>query len=149
MLIALAVTGCGGSSDSGTQVSVEETPSKAEFIQRADRICEEVDETQKAAFRNYIARHPNTIENQSVNEELVTTIGLPPLGAEVRQLDALPVPAGDEKQIQAIIEELDKVVEEAEKNPDLLVNLGNSAGPFATAGKLAREYGLKACAFPL
>jgi hypothetical protein len=149
--LALVVAGCGGDQDEGgSEGSANgEVLTKAEFIKRADEICEQVDETQKAAFRNYTAKHPDAIESQSVNEELVSTIGLPPLDAEARQLDALPVPEGDEPEVQAIVEGLEEAVRKVERNPALLVNLKEGAGPFEAAGKLAGEYGLKACSLPL
>jgi hypothetical protein len=150
--IALVVTACGVSGDdSSSRASGDSsgTPTKAEFIKRADQICEQVDDTQKAALRSFFANHPNLAETQSVNEELVQVIGVPPLQAEARQWDALPVPAGDEEEIQAIMDGMKEAVEKAEDDPSVLANLKTGAGPFAVVGKLAREYGFKACALPL
>jgi hypothetical protein len=151
VVIALVAAGCGGGGDAGggERQTNSKTLTKAEFVRRADKICEQVDETQKAAFRNYFAKHPEAVESESLNRELVSVIGLPPLRTEVSQLDALPAPSGDEKEVQAIIFGLEEAVNKSEEEPDLLVNLKNGAGPFTAVGKLAREYGFKACALPL
>lgn len=141
--IALIVGGCGGGDDANT-----EALTKAKFIQRADRICERTDEVQKDALRSYFAKRPDAVVNRALNEKAVVAVGLPPLRTEAAELDALPVPDGDEAEIEAIVDGLEKAIDESEDDPGPLVN-SNSAGPFTAVGKLASKYGLKACAFPL
>jgi hypothetical protein len=141
--IALAATACGGSDDESTKA-----PTKAEFIKRADRICVQTDKVQRDDLKAYFAKRPAGAANQALNEKVVLAVGLPAIRDEAEELDALPAPDGDEEEVQAILDGMGKAIERAEEDPSTLVNL-KSLGPFTAVGKLAGEYGFKACAFPL
>lgn len=144
LLIAAVAGGCGGSGDSATA----ETLTKAEFIKRADAICKRADAVQNKELRSYFAKRSDGNPSRTLNEEAIVKVGLPPLRDEASELDALPAPEGDEEEIQAIVEGIEEAIEKSEKEPGALVS-SNSAGPFTAVGKLASEYGLKVCAFPL
>lgn len=146
----LVAAGCGGSGDdTASSAAPKAALTKAEFIKRADKICEQVDEIQKKAYRNFLSDYPDAEVGQALREDLVLEVGLPPIRSQVKLLDELPVPQGDEKEIKAIVEGMEEAVETAEEVPNLLVNLQSGAGPFTKVGKLAREYGFKACSLPL
>lgn len=107
----LAVTGCGDDDPTG--------PTKAELVQRADAACEKWD-----------AR----IDQARSEQELTRSIqGL------LDELEALPVPAGDEERVEEIV---------ASGRADLerLSGGGGEAEPFAEFSRLAGAYGLQACA---
>jgi hypothetical protein len=140
---ASAAAGCGGG---GSEDSTP-PPTKAAFIKRADAICEKTDTTQKAAFKVFSQKNPNAA-GRSGEEEVVVVVGLPPVRTEVKELAALPTPGGDEEKIAAILRGIEEAVKEGEAEPSTMLKKGSS-GPFAPVERLAREYGFKACAFPL
>jgi len=63
---------------------------------------------------------------------------------ELRRLKALGLPPGDKKKIKAIFKEIEMGLKDAKLDP--LDPLVNATDPFRKANRLAREYGLKACA---
>ena len=144
--IALIAVGCGGSGDDTGNTP---TLTKAEFIARADRICARTDQEQREALRDFFKERPNAAVNQALNEKVVLEVGLPAIQAETEELDALPMPEGDEEDIQAIIDGLEEAIEKGEDDPGSLVTLKSGAGPFTAVGKLAGEYGFKVCSLPL
>jgi hypothetical protein len=140
LAIALPWLGCGGGEDDTTTMLT-----KAQFIKRADKICEQTDKTQKAAFKVYAEKHPNA-RSKGAAEKAALLIGLPPVGAEAKELADLPTPAGDGEKIKAIVEGIEKALKAGEADPSRLFGKGST---FASVNKLAREYGFKACALPL
>lgn len=137
----VSLAGCGGEGGSA------DTLTRAQFIAQADRICEQTDKTQTAAIKDFFAESDKTATGQELNEEAVLVAGLPPIRREAKDLAELPAPQGDEEKIEAIVQGIEEAVNAGEEDPGSLVR--GSAGPFAAVGKMAREYGFKACAFPL
>jgi hypothetical protein len=150
LLAALALLvpiGCGSDgSDSGGSGSTDLT--RAEFIKKAEAICEQTDKAQEAAQRAFQKKYPEADSTTPWEEKIIVVAGLPPVQKEAEALGALPVPSGDEEEIQAIVESMEDGVDGARSNPASLLQEG-SVGPFTEAVKLAREYGFKACATPL
>lgn len=133
--------GCGGGGDESAA-----TPTKAEFIKRADGICAQTDEKQKAILQRYVKNHPGVKPNKAV-EENIALATLPSVKVEVEELDDLSIPSGDVYEVQAIIDGIEKAVEEAEADPSKMLK-GSSREPFKAVDELAAKYGFKACAFP-
>jgi hypothetical protein len=137
LVIASVAVGC-GSSASGP-------PTKAEFVERGDAICEKGKQEKDAAAIAYEEKnHLDTPQkvSKAVGEGLVTDVVLPPLRAMVEELDDLDPPSGDEDHVAAMIGSFEKELEEIERDPgDALLGF-----PFAQAEKLAAAYGLKRCA---
>ena len=138
VIVALVVIsaiglGCGG----GT-----ETLSKAQFIKQADAACNKADQGQLTAM----TRVPISGNRYSrANEEKVIVDGaLPPVQVEAEEIAELGSPAGDEKEVAAIVKGIEDGVAKAEKDP-----LHGLAKAFVEVGKRAAKYGLKACAEPL
>jgi hypothetical protein len=152
-LLAFAATvallaGCGGGSGDDSTSSGTEAMTKAAFIKRADAICAKTDKTQEAALEDFFDQRPNAKPTQALNEKVVVVVGLPAVQTEAEEIAALPVPEGDEDEIQAIVDGVEEAVEKGEADPSSLVGKGTS-GPFEAVGKLAGEYGFKACALPV
>jgi hypothetical protein len=160
LIVALATaTGCGGgdgdddatTDGSGAARTEAQEPdsrtiplSRAEVIKQGDAICERADARQDAGLRGYAKRNPGDQASRAEREELISAVGLPPLQVEAEELADLLPPAEDAEKIQAIVAGIEAAVEAGEENPGRLMS---SAGtPFADVGKLAREYGFKACA---
>jgi hypothetical protein len=139
LAIASVVAGCG---DSGTA-----SLTKAAFVKQADAICEKADAKQEAAFSAYLKKHPEARSNQAEEEKLVATASLPPIGTEASELGGLPAPSGEENQVKAIVEGIEKALGKAEENPASM--LQPSYGPFTEVVGLAEKYGFKACDNPL
>ena len=140
--ISMIVAGCGGGDDSSSDSS---SITKAQFIKQADEICEKGNEENEAEFEEF-AEDQGLSEGEeptkAQQDEAITEIVAPGVRKQIEEIDALPVPEGDEKQIEAIVLSVEEGVVEIETNPDTL-----SAGisPLAEGSKLAKDYGLKAC----
>ncbi len=144
LTVAFLATACGSSGEA----SDSEPLTQAELIERADQICERADKAQNAAIEVFLTKYQEAGRSKPPDGESVVKIGLPPIRIEVQELDALVAPVGEEGRIQAILDEVEKAIKMAEDDPSTLLG-GDSLGPFAEASRLAREYGFKACAFPL
>jgi hypothetical protein len=133
--LAGCLAGCGGG-DSTSPLS------KAQFIKRADAICERADAAQlKAAAATLSGAQ---VRGKAQIEKLVASALLPPVRKETEEISALSAPGGDEKEIDAIVGEFDQAREEVEANP-----AGVLKGSLGTTNKRAAQYGFKACAEPL
>ena len=66
-------------------------------------------------------------------------------GITMAGLQALPPPSGDEAQVQAIISAAQQGLDKLKADPSLITASGQD-NPFAEANKLAKQYGLTACA---
>lgn len=134
LVIAVGVAGCGGGDNSTTAA-----PTKDEFITQADAICKQGDEELQAAGRDLAAGGKPSDEevNQFISDTLV-----PNLENQAEKLRALGAPEGDEAQVNAIVDGLDKAVEEVKADPTGLASGGVS---FGEVNKLAQDYGLADC----
>jgi hypothetical protein len=143
--LATIALGCGGGSGATAALT------KAEFIARADAICEKADERQAAALLAFEKKHPKSGSSKSWQEKIVLAAALPPVRSEAEELASLPAPSGDEERVKAIVVGMDEAAGEAGSEPSALLNEA-SAGPFTAVVKLAREYGFKgskSCSNPL
>lgn len=129
--LAGLVAGCGGGS-SDPEIS------KAEFIKKADKICEKADETQGGEALAYQRAHGK----DATIEKMISVILLPSVLKEVKDIEALGVPSGDEQVISEFTDGNKAAVKEAEKEPG---SVSTGEGPFAEVNKLASEYGFKNC----
>lgn len=137
---ALVVAGCGGGDDSSS-TSSDTALSKDEFISKADAICKSGNDDVDAQAQQIFGNQQPTDEQvtQFVNNTL-----LPSIETEISGIEALTPPAGDEDQVQAIIDAVKSAVDEAKANPERLFAAGQDS-PFADANQLAKAYGLKVC----
>jgi hypothetical protein len=132
MLLPLVwLSGCGGSSG---------PPSKAEFIERGNTIC------RRAAAEERALVPLATVESQppANRTSYVESVLVKSVEKELRRLKALDLPPGDKKKIKKIFKEIEKGIKDATLDP--LDPLVNATDPFRKANRLARAYGLKACA---
>lgn len=137
VMFAGLVSSCGGG---------DATLSRAEFIKRADAICERADKTQAGEAAAYAKAHINAIQGLSRKaavEKLVGAILGPSVLKEANEIETLGAPDGDEGKIKAFIAAIEEGVKKAEKNPGTVEDL--SGGPFNHADNLASEYGFQKC----
>ncbi len=135
LALALMGAGCGGSSTP--------SPSKAEFVKKAEVICKDNSAKIQKSFRSYINEHED-LKNPTKADylDLVSTVLVPHIEEEIDELKALGAPKGDEDQVDAIIEAREAGVGAIETYPEEAVE-NNSA--FKESSELARKYGLRYC----
>jgi hypothetical protein len=139
-LFAPFVAGCGGGDEAPP-------PSKAAFIKQADGICKRMDIRVIRELKEFAQTHPK-IENgpseKGVTSIFVTTIALPEIQKEAESIAALPAPKGDEKEIEAIVSEIEAGIKETEKG-DVTRIFTNDRGRFQNVYHMGTAYGFKAC----
>jgi hypothetical protein len=148
-VLILAGCGGGGSSDSTNASSDSNTAalSKAEFIKKADAICTAGGKRTQEEFASYIKekkltgkKEPTPAQLTEVSEE----IQVPALKRQAEEISALGAPAGDEDQINELVDAIDEGIENVEA-ADPKEALASLSTMFAEADKLAAAYGLKVC----
>lgn len=133
--LPFAFAACGGD---------DEGPSKADYIKDADALCAESDAKTDKIFEEGFEdpQDPQPDEAQAAIKE-----ALPLVKDNLEKLRDLEKPKDDEEDIEAIYNSVETGIEaldEGSASPDssLAVLLSE---PFAQAGKLARDYGMKQC----
>jgi hypothetical protein len=148
-------TAGGGSQSTGTGTAgggKEKTPhssslSKAEFIKQADAICTREKTKGLQAMGAYVKQHQGATTEQAKAEligEAVQKVFLPSIQSQVNQIRALGAPAGDEQEVEALLDALEEAVEKASEGA---ASSANFAQAFTGSAKLAREYGLSGCVY--
>lgn len=140
LAIAAVASGCGGGGDASTA-----SISKAEFIKKADAICTEGGERTQSNFAAF-AKENKIPEGKELTtaqwEAAGTKVIVPALEQQAEEVRQLGIPAGDEAQIEAFLDGVDKAVEEIEENP----KLAKSAPKLLTdAHQAIKGYGFKVC----
>jgi hypothetical protein len=149
---ALAVAGCGGGDDSSSTTASSTTPAgatgasgtpltKDQFIQQADAICKQGNETIDAAASQVFGGQQPTAAQI---EQFANETAIPAIQEELDGISALTPPAGDEDEVQAILAAVGQGLDAVKQDPQQLAASDN-AGPFAEANQLAQDYGLKVC----
>lgn len=132
LLISLAwLTGCGGGGQG--------PPSKAEFVVQANAVCRHAIAEQRALAPPELKTLPPANRSSYVEPILVKSIE-----AELRGLKTLEPPPADRKEIKLILGGIEKGIEDAKLDP--LDPLVKATDPFARPNRLARQFGLRACA---
>jgi hypothetical protein len=139
----LAVAGCGGGDEAEDEFppGVAQPPTKVEFLREADRICLSQDAQIEAAADDLV-NAPGRPPPAQVRR-LALGIVVPALEAEVRAIGALPVPVGDEREVEAILAATERGIAQIEVDPASLVD-GPPPG-LREAGRLAERYGSRQC----
>jgi hypothetical protein len=143
VLVALAalVAGCGGGDETTDSTTV--TLTKVEFIKQGDVICKEANEDNQAEAEEFGEDNDFVLEKASKEqlEEAVAEVLSPSLNQQVEELEALGVPKGDEKKVEAIFTAVEDAAEEIEDDPSLVFK----GEVLKKANQLADDYGFKVC----
>lgn len=143
--------GCGSDSDgdsgAGSEGTTIETSSltKAQFIKRADQICDQVSEDLLGPIYSYMKRHASKSKSEEeLTAEAVRKVVVPQVEAEIEEIRALGAPAGDEEQIEEFLIADQRSVDslKARRQLSLVPDVDNA---FKQSKTLARAYGLKSC----
>jgi hypothetical protein len=139
--LALIVAGCGGGSDSTESTS---SLTKAEFVKKGNAICAKGNEEIEEGFEEFGKEHGFSKEKEPSEaelEEAVETVLVPKINKELESIRALGPP---DEEAEAILDAAEEALEKGEGDPKQFLK-EESAGPFAKANKLSREYGLTKC----
>jgi hypothetical protein len=144
---ALFATGCGDDAPAGDTTTAAGAsgpttpsgvpPSRPEFIAQADAICRrtsrELDRAGEEAFQG--------APSLEVVERYVADEFVPATRAELAEIRELAPPAGDEADVDAILDAAEGAVEALADDPSLF----ERGSPFSEANRLAADYGFEAC----
>jgi ABC-type phosphate/phosphonate transport system substrate-binding protein len=137
----LLAAGCGGDDSSSSSAPI----SKEEFITKADAVCQRGNKRMETALVGFLTKDKKIQKpNQADNEKFILTVLIPNLKREIKEIQALGVPDGDEEKVEAMIAALEEGLDTAEDNPEV-VAAGTSDIVFGIASRLAGEYGLATC----
>ncbi len=136
---ALFAAGCGGGDDSSAS-----SVSKEEFIAKADAVCKKGTERMQTKIFAALKNPRNlTKVSKAEQEKIVTTVMVPSVSREVKELRALGIPDGDEEKVDAMITALEEGIETAERSPQAVTK--SSDVVFGIASRIGGEYGLAVC----
>ena len=102
VLAGAAIGGCGGDDPADTYPSGVSRPiAKVRFLREADRICASTNARIEAAGDDLIGGRSDAPPAEV--KRVVLGVAIPALEAEVRAIRALGAPAGDEREVEAIV----------------------------------------------
>lgn len=138
LVAVLVIAGCGGGGDEATA-----SLPRAQFLKQGNAICkrgeEERSKVLEKAFQQY---KPGQKPTKSQKEDLIFTALVPQYKKMIAGLRELGAPAGDEKQVEAIIDAMEATNKHVEGDP---LEAFRTVKPFAKPNKLNEEYGLTSC----
>jgi hypothetical protein len=130
-VIAWVLLGCGGGESAAPL-------SKTAFVKQGNAICVAATKEREAA----VSKAAKAGGRELNIEDLINEEALPATKTMVEELDALGVPTGAEKQVEAMVTGFEEGIEEVEGEPKKA--LGSAA--FEKADEAALAYGLSECA---
>jgi hypothetical protein len=131
-LAAMAV-GCGGG---------EPDPlSKTAFVKQANEICAHATDEREAAMKDVFKEGSQGSSDEEL-EHYVSDAVVPPIQDMTDELDGLGVPKGEEKQVEAMLNDFETGIEKLESDPSSSLN---PTDVFAKADKMALANGLTDC----
>lgn len=144
----LFTAGCGDSDDETTSETTSAVSSeRAEFIAAADQICSDTGARLAAEVQEALPKDLNDAPRKELLA-IFTDVTLPGLEQQYEEIAALPVPEGDEEEVEAILAEAESAIAESKQDPLQLLVLSGEATPFDELNQLEVEYGLQVCGAP-
>jgi hypothetical protein len=143
VVVLLAFAGCGGGDETTSTYppGVARPIDKVEFLREADRICESTNARVEAAADDLVGGRNGPPPAQV--RRIVLAIVIPALQTEVDAISSLGAPEGDEQKVDAIIAAVEAGI--AELRADPLSALDGPPPSLVRAGRLAADYGSRAC----
>jgi len=142
-----SVAGCGSSDSSGVTVQTGSL-SKAEFVKKADAICEAARTALVAKFFNFVKTHQAAASGGSHSKaallgEAVDSAVAPNVEGEIHQISTLGAPGEYASEVASFLDVLQERLEKLQEDPNQLTV---SATPFKQAGIAAEQAGMSGCA---
>jgi hypothetical protein len=151
LALAVAAAGCGGGDETAASSTTTTTSgasgasgaalSKEEFIAQADRICKGASDQIKAEASGILS--PSSSPNEIA--AFTTRVVIPTQQATIDQIRTLKLPAGDEDEVNTILDAVDAALQRVEDDPALQADPQAADAEFDDANQLARDYGLVEC----
>jgi hypothetical protein len=146
LILALAVTACGEKDESAATSTTTTSLTKEQWLREADKICKQSDDKIERASNQFFAdaragKEPPPSEVAKFGKQTV----FPTIQDEIDRIRSLGAPAGDEGQVNAILDATQEGLDKLEQDPEQLAK-GGTASAFEQAKKLAGDYGLDECA---
>jgi hypothetical protein len=139
------IAGCGGGSDSNTSTDATSSSlTKAEFVKQGNAICAKGSKEINEGFEKFVEENglsKTKAPSKAVQEKAVRTVLIPRIRKELEDIRALGPP---DEEAEAALDAAEEALEKGEEEPIQFLK-EESAGPFAKANRLAREYGLTKC----
>ncbi len=143
VLAGAAIGGCGGDDPADTYPSGVSRPiAKVRFLREADRICASTNARIEAAGDDLTGGRSDAPPAEV--KRVVLGVAIPALEAEVRAIRALGAPAGDEREVEAIVAATEDGIDEIRADPVGVVDRGPPPA-LRRAAKLSRAYGSQEC----
>ena len=140
LAFGLVASGCGGGDDSNSNTTGAPTPTKAEFLQKANAICDAANAQLQADFEALGTTRPT----QAQLERVVTDKLVPSVEAQIGDIRALGAPEGDEDQVKAILDAAGAGIAKVKADPALIAS-NDGQDPLKESNELANAYGLTRC----
>lgn len=140
LALGLVASGCGGSDDSSSDATTTPSPTKAEFLQKGNAICDAANAQLQADFEALGTNQPT----QAQLEQVVADKLVPSVEGQIADLRALGAPDGDEDQVKAILDAAGAGIAKVKADPALIASNG-SHDPLKESNELANAYGLTGC----
>lgn len=151
LLLAVAalavVAGCGGSGSDEVTVQTGSL-SKAEFIKKADAICEAARTEFLAKYTKFLETHKSAInagkpQQEALLTEIVESILAPNIEGQIEQISGLGAPKAYAPEVAKFLNALQKRIEKGKENPNGLLA---TTTPFVLAENIARRAAMNGCA---
>jgi hypothetical protein len=134
--LAASALSCGGGGSKGI--------TKTDYLARAKLVCQKGNRDLKSASDDVMAKVPpgSKLTDAQITDFVRNTV-IPTIRDQVKQLRAIPPPKGEKAHVEEIYKELDKGLDQLQKDPKKLTDGSNV---FAEADTLANKYGITVCA---
>lgn len=147
----LAIAGCGGGDNDGSTAAEAPTLTKKQFVREGQAICTRGYRRQARWMEAFYKRHGYDWQEPSkkTREEVNAAVVMKVEQEKIDELDALPVPAGDEAEIRKILESMERGIRVTEREPERLAEpTEKKPEPFMEARELTADYGIWICGQP-
>lgn len=134
-----------GNSESSGSTAQGSSLSKAEFVEQASAACNEERESLVEELEAYFKHHESDgIPEPVLIANMVRTVILPTVEAEIGAVRAIGAPAGEEQQVEAILAAQQATVDKV-KQQKSFKTLEESEAYFRPVSAKMRAYGFTAC----
>lgn len=135
-LLALLAGGCGGGDD-------EDAPTKAEFIEQADAICQESNQERILASEQ-LFKEQDGLPSDPEEKAFIAETWAPIVRGQHESLSELTPPAGEEEEAEALWAAFEKALNTIESEPVGAIAKGLKI--FMPFEQMAIKYGFDECA---
>lgn len=148
-LVLVLGSGCGGSSSTSESSSVTVQTgslSKAEFIKRADAICEASRKQFVAEYKNFAEKNEKAFSSNRADtiRRLANEVMIPNYEKRIEEIAALGAPVADSAKVAAYIRVVEGALQKVRREPVRVSESLNTV--FAPIAIAAQHYGIQSCA---